>query len=70
MAEDDQKVYTSSYQITIPKGVIMTDYVCAVAQLCCILSSPDWNPAGSSVQGILQVKILVWDIISYSRASS
>ena len=39
-----------------------------VAQLCLTLCNPmDYSPPGSSVQGILQVKILKWVAISFSR---
>ena len=42
-----------------------------VAQLCPTLCDPmDCSPPGSSVHGILQVRILEWFAISYSRGSS
>ena len=48
--------------------------VCACAQLlqsCLTLCKPmDCSPPGSSVHGILQVKILEWIAISFSRRSS
>ena len=45
--------------------------VCSVAQLCLTLCDPmDCSPPGSSVQGILQARILEWVTSSYSRGSS
>ena len=42
-----------------------------VAQLCLTLCDPmDCSPAGSSVQGILQARMLEWVAISFSRESS
>ena len=42
-----------------------------VAQLCLTLCDPmDCSPPGSSVHGILQVRILEWVAISLSRGSS
>ena len=42
-----------------------------VAQLCLTLSDPmDYSLLGSSVYGILQVKILEWVVIPFSRGSS
>ena len=42
-----------------------------VAQLCPTLCSPmDCSPPGSSVQRILQARILEWGVISSSRGSS
>ena len=44
---------------------------CLVVQLCLTLcDSMDCNPPGSSVHGILQVRILEWIAISVSRGSS
>ena len=44
---------------------------CIVVQLCMTLCDPmDCNPPGSSVHGILQVRILEWIAISFSRGSS
>ena len=46
-------------------------YVCvcvSVAQLCLTLFDPrDYSPPGPSVHGILQVRILEWVAIPYSR---
>ena len=43
----------------------------SVTQLCPTLCSPmDCNPAGSSVHGILQARMLEWVAISFSRGSS
>ena len=40
-------------------------------QLCPTLCDPmDWSLPGSSVQGILQARILEWVAISFSRGSS
>ena len=45
--------------------------VCVCAQLCPTLRNPmDSSLPGSSVRGILQVRILEWVAISYSRGSS
>ena len=46
-------------------------YMCVlVAQSCPTLCNPmDCSPPGSSVNGILQARILEWVSISYSRAS-
>ena len=42
-----------------------------VTQLCPTLCDPmDCSPPASSVQGILQAKILEWVVISFSRGSS
>ena len=42
-----------------------------ITQSCLILCDPvDYNPPGSSVHGILQVRILEWVAISFSRGSS
>ena len=40
-----------------------------VTQLCPILSDPmDCSPAGSSVNGIFQAKVLEWGAIAFSSA--
>ena len=58
----------SSSQKTLP-GLMVT--IMLVAQLCWTLCNPmDNSPSGSSVRGILQVRILVWVAISFSRGSS
>ena len=45
--------------------------MCLVAQSCLTLCDPmDRSPPGSSVNGIFQVRILEWAIISYSRRYS
>ena len=50
---------------------VSTFHVCAVAQLCLILCNPmNCSSPGSSVQGILQAKILAWVAIFSSRGSS
>ena len=42
-----------------------------VTQSCLTLCDPmDYNPPGSSVRGILQVRTLEWVAISFSRGSS
>ena len=42
-----------------------------VAQLCLTLCNPmDCSPPGSSVHGILQVRIVEWVAIPFSRGSS
>ena len=42
-----------------------------VAQSCPVLCDPmDWNPSGSSVHGISQVRIMEWVAIFSSRGSS
>ena len=42
-----------------------------VAQSCPTLCNPmDYSPSGSSVQGILQARILEWEAIAFSRESS
>ena len=42
-----------------------------VAQLCLILcNTMDYSPPGSSVHGILQVRVLEWVAIPLSRGSS
>ena len=42
-----------------------------VAQLCLTICNPmDSNPPGSSVQGLLQARILEWVAISFSMGSS
>ena len=44
---------------------------CLAAQFCLTLCDPmDYSPPGSSVRGILQVRILEWIAISFSRGSS
>ena len=49
-------------------GLIMT---MLVAQSCPTLCDPmDYNPPGSSIYGILQVTILEWVAIPFSRGSS
>ena len=51
----------------LPCGVMC---VCLVAQSCPTLwNTMDWNPPGSSVQGILQARILEWVAIPSSRGS-
>ena len=41
-----------------------------VAQLCPTLCDPmEWSPPGSSVYGILQVRILEWAAIPFCRSS-
>ena len=45
--------------------------LCSVAQLCPTLCDPmDCSPPGSSVHGVLQVRILEWVAIPFSRGSS
>ena len=45
--------------------------VCVCTQLCTALCNPmDCRPPGSSVQGILQARVLEWAAISSSRGSS
>ena len=44
--------------------------VCSVAQPCPALWPVDCCPSGSSIRGILQVRILQWVAISFSRGSS
>ena len=45
--------------------------VCLVAQSCLTLCNPlGYSPPGSSVQGILQARILGWAAIALSRESS
>ena len=40
----------------------------SVAQLCLTLCDPmDYNPPGSSIHGILQIRILEWVAISFSK---
>ena len=42
-----------------------------VLQLCPILCNPiNCSPPGSSVRGVLQVRILEWAVIPFSRGSS
>ena len=44
---------------------------CVVAQLCPTLCDPmDCSPAGSSVLGISQARILEWVVIPYCKESS
>ena len=46
-------------------------YVCLVSQSCSTLCDlMDYSPAGSSVHGILQPRILEWVGIPFSRGSS
>ena len=46
-------------------------FACSVVQSCLTLCDPvDCSPPGSSVRGILQVRILEWVAISSSRGSS
>ena len=45
--------------------------VCSAAQSCPTLRNPmDCYPPGSSVHGILQVRVLEWVVISSSRGTS
>ena len=45
--------------------------VCLVAQSCLTLCDPtNYSPPGSSVRGILQVRILEWVAIPFSEGSS
>ena len=40
-----------------------------VVQLCPTLSDPmDWSPAGSSVHGIFQARVLEWGAMAFSNA--
>ena len=49
----------------------MLSCCCLVAQSCLTLcDSMDCSPLGSSVHGILQIRILEWTVISFSRGSS
>ena len=51
--------------------VIFRACVCSVTQSCLTLCNHmDFSPPGSSVQGILQARILEWVAISSSRGSS
>ena len=50
---------------------VMSIYSNIIAQLCPILCDPmDCRPAGSSIHGIPQARILEWVVISSSRVSS
>ena len=52
----------------ITKSLIQSFHVCEVAQSCLTLCDPvDYSLPGSSVHGILQVRILEWVAISFSR---
>ena len=58
-----------SVKIYIQQGLVIC--CCLVAKSCLTLCNPlDHSPPGSSVQGILQARILEWEAISYSRGSS
>ena len=58
-----------SVKIYIQQGLVIC--CCLVAKSCLTLCDPlDHSPPGSSVQGILQARILEWEAISYSRGSS
>ena len=47
------------------------EWVSEVSQSCLTICDPmDCSPSGSSVHGILQVRILEWVAISFSRGSS
>ena len=62
-------VFFFTYKITINE--IGCETACSVAQLCPTLCSPmDCSPPGSSVHEILQARVLTWEAISFSRASS
>ena len=53
----------------IPYSAVVCAHICA--QSCPDLCNPmDYSPPGSSVHGILQVRILEWVTISSSRGSS
>ena len=59
--EHYQKVYSWDLEVVCAKSL----------QSCPTLSDPmDCSPLGSSVQGILQARILEWVAISFSRGSS
>ena len=45
----------------------MLECVCVAQQLC---DAMDCSPPGSSVQGILQARVLQWVAISFSKGSS
>ena len=50
---------------------LLTRRVCSVAQLCLTLCDPlDYSPPGSTVHGILQVRILEWVAIPSPGGSS
>ena len=50
---------------------VMTCYCCLVTKSCLTLCDPlDCSPPGSSVHGVLQVRILEFIAISFSRGSS
>ena len=51
--------------------LITLHVLCLVTQLCPTLCDPtDYSPPGSSVHGILQVRVLGWVVIPFSRGSS
>ena len=55
----------------LPTGQSLVSGVVLVTQLCLTLCDPkDYSLPGSSVQGILQERILTWATISFSRGSS
>ena len=55
----------------ITHPAILLPHACSVTQSCLTLCDPtDYRPPGSSVHGILQVRILKWVAISSSRGSS
>ena len=62
-------VISSQHPITLYSHMFIT--ICSDAQLCPTLCNPtDCSPPGSSVQGLLQARILDWVAISFSRGSS
>ena len=54
------------------QNIIISIVLCAkLLQMCPTLWDPmDYSPPGSSIHGILQVRILEWIAISSSRGSS
>ena len=51
-------------------NIIVYMYAYSIAQLCLTLCNPmDCSPPGSSIHGILQVRILEWVTIRFSRGS-
>jgi len=61
----DGSLLLHAWEVTLAVGCVL------VVQSCLTLCDPmDYSPTGSSVHGILQARILEWDVTSFFRGSS
>ena len=63
-AEKPQEFWLASWRPRIADGLLVTQ---SCLTLCNFM---DGNPPGSSIRGILQVRILEWVVVAFPKGSS